>query len=1048
MRGDDGLMVVLSGVVFFIAVATLVPRDGTIERVLGWQRDVVVRDDTFRLTTTRVARLDVTQNDLGVDFEDGDRLRITRRPACGQARVAGSMLLLDGIGTCTGEITLSYCVEAQGICEPAQVAVTIDDRIPLDSPPPQVALAPVTLADPNEDDQVATEDGADTPEQLAALRPETAPPPGLQTPMPAETAPQTRSLITGTRPVSPPPTPQNPGLTALPSDAAPTSPPAQLQTMRPPSDAATLALPDLPGTPPAQPSRATPAQPDGAAPEQPNRAAPRIALYDAVPTAPVTEPAPDRVAMPTQRPAPALGDLPRLAGAPDAVPQRPVPRRDGTSRPAAPADPGALALADEEAGQRSENPAVPDAAAPERAPRIALAEPSDAPVAPRDLGARIRDGLAPEAEVVAQAPTALPTPEPGLRIALLRSRTVERPAARQAERPRPAQPQPASPGAAPDLATAQPLPDPRLRETLPSATAPTQDRAQQPLMPVTPRMAQTGPEALPTPERPSVPIAPDRRISEAPPPPREEVDIAGLDLTPTSPIEAPSRPGPPRPGAPGVLAPDTPPDTPVSPQAPPAPGQPPRTGGQTLTLSTLDPPSAAPTLPSAGTLAPPEPGTRPDALAAPDRPAPDTSERQQALVAPSIRPGQPAAPDTQPGAPTIATAPAAVLPVAQAPAARADLPGQLSPEAPVAAAPPLLSSPPLTGLQNPRDATPDRTDPSPALLADRQPPRLVQRSETPPRPVTPGRRPRAEPTAPAVAVRLPARPVDQSRRLQPGLRPAAAPDAVRIVSPGLPQPGPEAAPQPVALIPYVPEPEAAPIPLPEPSQAAPRVLSTCRPVLSLATARGEMLALGVEADCLAGQPVVIEQGGLLFAQRIGEDGRLSATFPAMASPARVTLRYGAGETVSESIDVPGLNRVARVAIVWRGSYDLNLHLFAPGLRDGAGHVWQDAPRDLRRARLGGGGYLLSLGDPALGDYRAEVISVPLRVSGQPAVMRLELQLGDPAAACLEAIDYSMVWADARRRADPQAIRLPLATCPVAGDMLRNAGLRDLVLARR
>ncbi|MEM8742420.1 MAG: hypothetical protein AAGE13_13115, partial [Pseudomonadota bacterium] len=385
---------------------------------------------------------------------------------------------------------------------------------------------------------------------------------------------------------------------------------------------------------------------------------------------------------------------------------------------------------------------------------------------------------------------------------------------------------------------------------------------------------------------------------------------------------------------------------------------------------------------------------------------------------------------------------------AQAPAARTDLPDQLAPEAPVAAAPPLLSSPPLTALQVPRDAAPDRTDPGPALLAERQPPRLVQRTDAVPRPVTPGRRPRAEPTAPAVAVRLPVRPTDQSRRLQPGLRPAAAPDAVRIVSPGLPQPGPEVAPQPVALIPTVPEPEAAPIPAPEPSQAPPPVLASCRPALTLSTASGQMVALDVEADCLAGESVVIEQAGLLFAQRVGDDGRLSATLPAMSSPARVTIRYGAGETVSESIVVQGLDRVARVAIVWRGGYDLNLHLFAPGLRDGARHVWQDAPRDRRQARLGGGGYLLSLGDPALGDYRAEVISVPLRRSGQPAVMRLELQLGDPAAACLEAIDYSMVWADARRRADPQAIRLPLTACPAAGEMLRNAGLRDLVLARR
>ncbi|MEM9049582.1 MAG: hypothetical protein AAGC92_12790 [Pseudomonadota bacterium] len=1079
MRGDDGLMVVLTGVVLVIAVATIMPRDGSVERMLGLQRDIVLRDDTFRFYSTDSARLDVVRNDIGVDFEKGDRLRITQQPQCGVARSARDHILLDNITGCSGDIALAYCVDADGICSPAAVTVSIDGRIPPESAPPDEPQAPVVLARPVEPD------GPDTVAQIDAAmrpagptRPALSQAPGLNSPALAEAAPQTRSLSRPLRPVPQPGTADLAGLGNAPEDAVRPAAPPSAARQAPRLDAV---------------ERLTAPREREAVPQAPQSSLPDVALLDRVPAAP------DR--------APATEDAPirprnlMRAGLDDTAGPRPT-FQDPTQR---------MSLA------------APDGAAPQ---------------APNGLAETIREGIVPHVTTGVTPPPTLAAPADTRNIATARAPSAPR-AVVEARRPsRPVQPSPSEPGRIPVALPASPGAEPRLNAPSATVQAPRQDALDSPPPgPLAALDTLKSPAPLGTTLRPTVTPEPPARSLERREAPPSTIGLAQI-APPRSPATTPQRPRRPAPDAQDSAAFEAPPTPQSSSPRQASPGlAPPNVASPSLTSPSLTSPSLTPPDPASPGLTPPDPAS-PD-LASPGLASPDPASPRLAspsLASPSLASPDPASPgltspnlvspdlaapsalpdlaraavpplDTAPQAPAIQpaappTAPPAApsvpsqaalrdrapepvarspisrpeppatdrqaprlspRPVGQNPSDRPGLasapqqnrtaetdtafagllvapdparpaprpaprpvrPGGLSEEQAAPVVPPVLSSAPVAGLRDlPRPA-----DRLPAIPGDPVTPRPRNRAEVPSRPADPSR-PRANPSAAAVSVRLPD--TDQQRQSPTTARRAITAPRIAPVDPQLVLPA--------ALIPSEPD--------PVPSGLAPQTLVFCQPALSLAIARGQMIALSIAADCLAGETVVVEHSGLRFSQRLDGAGTAAVVVPALNEKAEISVLYGNGESVSSSIAVSGMDQVARAAIVWSGGYDLNLHLFAPGLDDDAAHIWQGAPRDYRRARLGGGGFLVVLGDPALGGYRAQVISVPLRRSGQPAVMRLELELAATTAACLEAIEFSTVWADARRRAEPQAIRLPFSACPKPGEILRNGGLRDLVLARR
>lgn len=360
------------------------------------------------------------------------------------------------------------------------------------------------------------------------------------------------------------------------------------------------------------------------------------------------------------------------------------------------------------------------------------------------------------------------------------------------------------------------------------------------------------------------------------------------------------------------------------------------------------------------------------------------------------------------------------------PAPRPDPPHPAAPAAPRMAE---RAGPP------PAPAPPAR-DPSPALEELRRLPRAAP----PPRLLIPARAggdtpPPADP--PQMAAAGDPRDLQGLALALTAAPPAPDPAPAEIIPPtrtprsGAAVPGPSA---PAAL-----SPAARP-----PDPVAPTRGPDCPVSLSLRPAPHQMLAVRLEAPCRAGQAVTLDHAGLKATVLIGADGVASVDLPALADPAKVSALLGDGTAPAAETRVQGLDRIARVALVWSGPADLDLHGFAPGA---GAHVWSGAPGDPDRARREGGAWLAEIGAALPGGFRAEVLTVPLGPRLPGPVMRLGLGIG-PQSACPDRLDFVAIWTDARRRLEERAVRMALPECAAGDGLFANAGLRDLILSRR
>ena len=176
----------------------------------------------------------------------------------------------------------------------------------------------------------------------------------------------------------------------------------------------------------------------------------------------------------------------------------------------------------------------------------------------------------------------------------------------------------------------------------------------------------------------------------------------------------------------------------------------------------------------------------------------------------------------------------------------------------------------------------------------------------------------------------------QSGRPQPGLMAAAS--VAATVQPPAPMPA-DATPVQVSApadadpAPDLPLPaKAAPLPndtvsivLPQGENVPVAQSLSCDLALTLAARPGAMLSLALTAPCNANARVVVLADGLSFTGLTSGAGTLAIDLPAMADPARVTVRFAGGATVTAGADVPDLKAFERVAMQWMGADAFALH---------------------------------------------------------------------------------------------------------------------------
>lgn len=129
-------------------------------------------------------------------------------------------------------------------------------------------------------------------------------------------------------------------------------------------------------------------------------------------------------------------------------------------------------------------------------------------------------------------------------------------------------------------------------------------------------------------------------------------------------------------------------------------------------------------------------------------------------------------------------------------------------------------------------------------------------------------------------------------------------------------------------------------------------------------ASGGMMQLEATSPCRAGRVAVLHMDDLRIALRFDADGRIANTVPGAGRDLSLELVTADGVSATASLTLLDAATVERVALVWDGPVDLNLHAFEFGAAPGAeGHVWAGGEPDARGYRRGVAGFVSSF--PAL-----------------------------------------------------------------------------------
>lgn len=236
--------------------------------------------------------------------------------------------------------------------------------------------------------------------------------------------------------------------------------------------------------------------------------------------------------------------------------------------------------------------------------------------------------------------------------------------------------------------------------------------------------------------------------------------------------------------------------------------------------------------------------------------------------------------------------------------------------------------------------------------------------------------------------------------------------APQVVQPALPLPG-LALDTPAAELP----------PLPGLAEA-------CPVTLTLAPQANAMIGLALQAPCHADERVVLQHAGLAITEMTGASGLLSASLPALDAGGSVTLRFGDGTAVTQSLAMPEVAGMRRFAVQWQDRDSFQLHGFENGADYGQpGHVWAMAPNAPLPGVAPAGGYLTALGNPAAPlPMLAQVYTFP---AGKADVV-IEAEVTE-ATCGRELLGETLVSEAGRARVSELNVAMP--GCEAKGDIL-------------
>lgn len=208
--------------------------------------------------------------------------------------------------------------------------------------------------------------------------------------------------------------------------------------------------------------------------------------------------------------------------------------------------------------------------------------------------------------------------------------------------------------------------------------------------------------------------------------------------------------------------------------------------------------------------------------------------------------------------------------------------------------------------------------------------------------------------------------------------------------------------------------------------------------------------ISLKAPCQGNERVTIHHSGMMFTETTAADGSLNVLVPALASQAFFMFAFADGEGTSVQAQVDGLEFYDRVVVQWKDDLGFELHAREFGADYGtAGHVWENAARNISVAAKGEGGFLTVVGDKAAPEpLLAQVYTFPTGTARKTGAVTLSVESEVTKINCGRDIQAQSLEMRDSGKLKSQNLTLSVPGCDAVGDFLvLNNLLEDLKVAR-
>ena len=147
--------------------------------------------------------------------------------------------------------------------------------------------------------------------------------------------------------------------------------------------------------------------------------------------------------------------------------------------------------------------------------------------------------------------------------------------------------------------------------------------------------------------------------------------------------------------------------------------------------------------------------------------------------------------------------------------------------------------------------------------------------------------------------------------------------------------------------------------------------------------------VAVNAPCAAGTVATVSYGEITLALPLDRAGNGSLTVPGFERSSAARLKFADGKVERFELPFSGISKVARIALVWDGDIELDMHALEFGSVPFAeGDVHEGNPRDQDAVRRSGGGFLQTYAPVRGFGQNVEIYSHVISRKGEGGVVEL------------------------------------------------------------